>query len=89
MNYKELIKEINCAVAGLSEKEANELNIIEWLKDNLIGFSCIGCGADMPDNEKGYCYNCNEHLSKGEQIETNDNKILCEACETKRTLKCI
>lgn len=86
MNYKQLIKEINIAVAGLSEKEAEELNIIEWLKDNLIGFSCIGCGTDMPDNEQGYCYECNEHIPKKEQIETVDNKILCEACDTKRTI---
>lgn len=25
---------------------------------------CIECNKDMPDNETGYCYECNEHLTK-------------------------
>ena len=60
MNYKELIKEINIAVAGLSEQDANELNILDWIKDNISNNKCIECGKSMPDNENGYCYQCNE-----------------------------
>jgi len=63
MNYKELIKEINIAVAGLPENEAMNLNILDWIKDNIMnGRRCVQCDRVMPDNESGYCYKCNEKL---------------------------
>lgn len=61
MNYKELIKEINIAVAGLSEEDAMSLNMLDWIKDNIMnGTRCVECDRVMPDNESGYCYQCNE-----------------------------
>lgn len=38
---------------------------------------------------EGYrnCLDCGQILSKDEQVETQDNKILCGACDTKRLIK--
>lgn len=36
MNYKQLIKEINTAVAGLPKDDAEEINMIDWINDNLV-----------------------------------------------------
>lgn len=36
MNYKEVIKEIELAVKGLSEEEAMQINMLDWISENLL-----------------------------------------------------
>lgn len=47
-------------IADEIDKGNNRGYTPNWEIDNEK--KCIECGAEMPDNESGYCYKCNEKI---------------------------